>query len=52
MQLEGKAIIVVKRKKYVEDHHDDCGEDLSSLWLEGEGQERSRVTVTVTQKKN
>ncbi len=27
----GQEIVRVKRKKFVEDHHDDCGEDLSSI---------------------
>ena len=29
MQLEGKTIAVVKRKKYVEDHHNECGQNRS-----------------------
>ena len=24
----------MKRKKHVENHHDDCGEDLGSIWLD------------------
>ena len=27
----GREHVVQKRKKFVEDHHDDCGEDMSSL---------------------
>ena len=28
---KGETLAVKKRKKYVEDHHDDCGEDISSI---------------------
>ena len=27
----GKEIVKVKRKKFVQDHHDDCGENMSSI---------------------
>ena len=27
----GTPLVVTKQKKFIEDHHDDCGEDLSSL---------------------
>ena len=30
----GTPLVVVKKKQFVEDHYDDCGEDLSSLKLE------------------
>ncbi len=30
-QLEGREKVVQRRKKILEDHHDDCGEDLTSL---------------------
>ena len=33
-KAEGKVRVVNKRKQQVEDHHDDCGEDLSSLGSE------------------
>ena len=31
MKENGQGIVVKKRKFHVEDHYDDCGEDLSSL---------------------
>ncbi len=30
-KLEGREKVVQRRKKILEEHHDDCGEDLSSL---------------------